>query len=725
MSAIRNFAAIQTVDQWRRAAHENTALQVESGVVQLAWEIEEPVEVVEAPAPPPAGLAFDPWCRLYHSIPEAGRIERIHWAETENPNAKSFELFQAEIHQPGEFVTVSGKREAIVDPRALAVDDNGRLYVAQASECAILIFDLVDRRLLRRVLLEATPVDLACDGNRVFALLTNPGAVAVMDARTGPHLRDLPLTTETPSRLTVAPNGDIHLLFNAGEPGAHIQSLSDNADMLAIPHATDLEFVEADILVVARLPGQSFLRFRVAPGSREEMPHLNARGYDGRGIARTPDQRIVFWNGTGHAHATLARLRYIPHGRVTSFRFDSGLFQTVWGRIFVDACIPKGTELRIFCLALDEPPEDSPLLPRTPPANSVTMTIHRPDLSPPMPPEALVSHAKAAQRLHRRETGIEQPWVCRAEDDAFRTYETPVIAEPGRYLWVVVEFIGGARSTPRVKNLRAEFPAHELMRRLPKLYSRDLVAAEFMHRYLSILDGSLNEIDARASTRHALLDPRGAPKELLPWLGGFVGLVTDERWSERAKRELIENAIWLFRYRGTVMGVRRFLEIYLDQQVIILEHFKVRGLGGGFVGEDDALASSSVVGAGFRVGGKVGEEQHVSINEQSIEDAFETHAHRFSVIVAASLTREQQEVVAHILDEHRPAHTIYELCTVDAGMRVGIGLYAELTSVVGRGAGFGELQVGGSLLGRSDVLGRPGPGTHAGSSLLGLDARVG
>ena len=95
------------------------------------------------------------------------------------------------------------------------------------------------------------------------------------------------------------------------------------------------------------------------------------------------------------------------------------------------------------------------------------------------------------------------------------------------------------------------------------------------------------------------------------------------------------------------------------------------------------------------------------------------------MIIAASLTREQQEVIAHILEVHRPVHTICELCTVDAGMRVGIGLYTEVTSVVGRGAGFGELQIGGALLGRGNVLGRPGPGTRVGGSRLGGDARVG
>ena len=41
MAQVRHFAMIHTDDQWRRVAHDNTSLQVEEGVVQLAWELDE------------------------------------------------------------------------------------------------------------------------------------------------------------------------------------------------------------------------------------------------------------------------------------------------------------------------------------------------------------------------------------------------------------------------------------------------------------------------------------------------------------------------------------------------------------------------------------------------------------------------------------------------------------------------------------------------------------
>jgi hypothetical protein len=61
----------------------------------------------------------------------------------------------------------------------------------------------------------------------------------------------------------------------------------------------------------------------------------------------------------------------------------------------------------------------------------------------------------------------------------------------------------------------------------------------------------------------------------------------------------------------------------------------------------------------------------------------DSHAHRFSVLIPASLTEEQLDVVRRILEVHRPAHTIFDVCTVGAGMRVGRGLHVGISSMVG------------------------------------------
>jgi phage tail-like protein len=285
---------------------------------------------------------------------------------------------------------------------------------------------------------------------------------------------------------------------------------------------------------------------------------------------------------------------------------------------------------------------------------------------------------------------------------------------------VALEFTGNTRFTPRVRSLRAEYPSHDYLRRLPKVYSRD--ESSFLHRYLSLFDGFLGELDARATARHTLVDPAATPAEALAWLAGFLGLVIDERWPVPVQRAVLAETATLFRFRGTVPGLTRFLELYTGTSIMLVEKFRLRGLGA--VGEAGGPESRAILGAGFRVGGALAEE-NASPLTGAAEDAFETHAHRFSVIIPAVLTAEQLDVVRRILDVHRPAHTLFDLCTVEAGIRVGRGLHIGLTSVIGRSGGFTMLQAGASLLGHGSIVGRPEAGTRLEASRLGSDSRVG
>ena len=625
-----------------------------------------------------------------------------------------------------------GRSDAVLhSPRALAIDEDGRLFVAESGAGRILIYDLWEGSLIRKVRLAEPgsagprPIDLACDGRRVFALLETPPGLVVLNARADPRPCPLPEGLENPSRIALEPGGDLYFLADPGTESARVMPRDRPDDVFSTPQATDLAFSKPGVLVVARRPGMDFLQLVIRPGSQDLLPPLKGRDYDGRGIVRTPDGRIGFWTRRGFRHAVAARTTYNREGRVTSFRLDSGQFQTTWGRLFLDACIPRGTEVRVHCAAADEPP-DGATLDSNPPANTVLAEIHRPDLSPPMPPVSLLPRdASDFGPLHRRESGRELPWTRREDLEPFETYEAPVRAAPGRYLWVTLLLRGDTRSTPRVRSLRVEYPSHQLLRHLPRIYSEDEPAADFLRRYLAIFEGHLADLGTRAFARRALLDPRSTPAEFLPWLAGFLGLVLDERWPVPVKRRLIAEAADLFRLRGTVPGLKRFLEIYLGRAVVLIEHFRVRGLGGAYVGEGGPLASRSVLGAGFRVGGAVGTIEEVAVGDAPPTDAFALHAHRFSVVIPASLSREQRDVVRHILDVHRPAHTQFDLCLVDAGMRAGLGLYAGLTTVVGHAGGWTALQVGGSWLGRGGVIGRPGPGVRVGGGRLGRDSRSG
>jgi phage tail-like protein len=227
-------------------------------------------------------------------------------------------------------------------------------------------------------------------------------------------------------------------------------------------------------------------------------------------------------------------------------------------------------------------------------------------------------------------------------------------------------------------------------------------------------------MERRSTDRHLLLSPYGAPPELLPWLASLVGLTIDERWPEAARRTMLAEAVELFQRRGTLGALRRMLEIYLGVAPILVERFRFRGLTGTRTDRD----TPAVLGGGFRVGGALGPPEPTAQREPG-GDAFAAHAHRFSVVVRRHLDADQLATVEHLLDLHRPAHTLIDICTAEAGMRVGVGLHLELTSIVGRSGDFRQLQIGGTALGRDAVLGRPERGIKVAASRLGADTRVG
>jgi phage tail-like protein len=368
---------------------------------------------------------------------------------------------------------------------------------------------------------------------------------------------------------------------------------------------------------------------------------------------------------------------------------------------------------------------------RLPPANIERVTIARPDLSPPMPPLALVPANDVVEgRVSERESGRELPWTEPTVNDAFRTYEGWLAAPAGRYLWVTLELRGNTRFTPRVRCLRAEHPAHDYLRRLPKLFSREEGDASFLRRYLALFEGFVGETEARGVDRHVLLSPRTAPDEVLPWLASFLGLTLDERWAHAprpggrtadARREIIELAAWLFRFRGTVRGIKTFIELYVGVDIVVLEHFRLRARMSAMLGGTGASSSSSMLGVGFRVGDAMSDTSGASTTTSAAQDS---HAHRFTVLIPTTLNAEDLDVVRQILLVHRPAHTIFDVCTVGAGMRVGRGLHVGISSMVGATGGFSQLELGETPLGRGSIVGRPTGATTVESSRLGSTTRL-
>ncbi len=690
MDTDRELSLLVQPDQWLRCAHEGTAL-LPGGGVELDWAAEEQVPVRGcAPAPAagwaPSGLAFDRWCGAYRSRPAAGRVE---------PGPAC----------PG----------LLRHPLGLAVDRSQRLYVAESGAAAVVVVDLWAQRLLRRVPVCGRPVDVAAHCGGAVVLTRGPDALVLVAGRRGPR----------PGPDLVRPDCDPRLEPVRVAPGPYVLwrrqpdgrpafvAAPDGGAPLQVDGATDIDVTADGLLVVSVGAGDAFARFQREGDGWVELEPLEALDFDGGAATVAPDGRVAFTTQAGYGWTSGSVAVHATTGRVTTYRLDGGTYRLRWGRLFVDACVPTGTSLAARFLTSDLDDVADPV-PPSPPSRGAR-PVPFPDATPPLPSQPLLARAPQLP-LYRRPGGGVLSWP--PPEPGFATYESPVLAEPGRYLWVQLVLTGTPRATPRVRGLQVERPGHQLLRSLPQAWSSDAAAADFLQRFLQPAEGLLHEVDTAAAQRALLVDPRTVPSDVLPWLGSLAGLVLDPRWPEPARRTLVAETYQLFQRRGTMAVLVRILEIYLGRAPTLIEQWRLRGLGGTTLGTQPGALEAPFVGGSASATGTLG--RFTVGGSAPSSDAFGSAAHRFTVLVPGELTPEQREVVEGIVRDHSPAHTDGEVSELGSGMRVGQRLRVRLTSYVGPGTAWGPAVTGAVRVGGDGVVGVPTVGSR-----LGQDSTTG
>jgi len=456
--------------------------------------------------------------------------------------------------------------------------------------------------------------------------------------------------------------------------------------------ATDLDISADGIVTVAREPGRSFARFALGGSHWTEIEPLLAPGYDGGGLSLDPCDHIAFTTDAGIGWTVGSAARHVGSGTLVTYRLDSRAYRTRWGRAFLDACIPRGTSVLVRFATTDDDQQERPEFEGT------------------------------GTPLYRRPTGRERPWEKTEGEDPFDTYESPVHAGRGRYLWIELTLGGTARLTPRIRAIRVERPGHALLDTLPKSWSRDEVNAEFIQRFLAPADALLYEMDRKAALRAVLVDPSATPQETLAWLASFAGLTLDQRWSESARRILIAEVFQLFRRRGTKAGLRRMIAIYLGFDPQIIERWQLRGLGGTVLDTTRDGPKTPNIGASMRETGTLG---RFMIGGTPLKPtSFHTTAHQYTVLVNGTLTPEQRKVVDELVKTQGPAHAAGTVMELGAGMRIGT-LRINLTSYVGRHPEAKKTLVGNMRLGDGGFVGTPVVGSQLGRDSIAGQVRVG
>jgi phage tail-like protein len=94
---------------------------------------------------------------------------------------------------------------------------------------------------------------------------------------------------------------------------------------------------------------------------------------------------------------------------------------------------------------------------------------------------------------------------------------------------------------------------------------------DFLARMLLVFESIWEPLEQRQDHVAMYFDPRTCPAELLPWLGAWLDITLDPHWPEERRRNLLAEAMELFRWRGTAYGLTRMIEVSTGLTPVITE----------------------------------------------------------------------------------------------------------------------------------------------------------
>jgi len=342
---------------------------------------------------------------------------------------------------------------------------------------------------------------------------------------------------------------------------------------------------------------------------------------------------------------------------------DSGIRDCQWHRLALKADLPLKTVLEISFFSSD----DSGL------KNSIDEVIS----------DSTKSTQEKVEFIEKRVTWTK-PEKNNPKDMLFRE-------KSGRYLWMKLALSTfDEQVRPAVTQMRVIYPRISYLRYLPAIYQEDPVSREFLERFLSLFETVFFDLETAISQAFKYFDPDTRfepgtkPHNYLTWLASWLNMAVEEEWPEEKKQSFIREAHKLYKLKGTPTGIKKLVEIYTGVKPLLIEHSrtgKPMVLGGKFtLGVNSLLLQTPV--RGFRLGddsilGWVALRDKVL----SPEDPFLPLAHQFTVILDLSPEEfgDYEKGLKRILDEGKPAHTVYSL-HIAHDMRVGSGAYVGIST---------------------------------------------
>ena len=561
----------------------------------------------------------------------------------------------------------------LAQPAGLALDRRGLLYVADPAAKRVVVL-LPDDGSVQAVLggggpvgMLVEPVDVAVAPSGLIHVADRGGGrIAVFSSRMRP-LASFPTASATghsPRPIAVLVDADGNLVV----ADAHLPRLLRYA-----PDGTRLADRDLSTLL-APLAGGALAEGALAHAYDDgRLPRFLVGSC---GPCRTPADDGPARLAEVHAALRLLALalgrRFEPQGVFISRALDGGRPGTPWHRIEVDLTgePPAGSRVLVETFSSDTATPTAPIwsAPRDAAGQAIGYTIDRPD--------QLVQSPR------------------------------------GRFLWLRVTLQSDdGHATPAVNAIRAYYPRLSWLDRLPTAYRRDPESAAFLDHFLALFEHVFTGIEDRYVEFSHELNPDAAPREVIDWLAALVELCFDPSWPIERRRALVGEAMSLYRTRGTIAGIERYVEIYTGHAPVIVEGWLERPLRPAILGRP-----GSVLGCGLPLLGCVPAATLLPDTQ-----LWARYAHRFTVFFYVDDRCDEAltaRAVDRIVEVNKPAHTVHRSEAVfpeaQVGMRSRVGL---------------DLVLGAAEAPRAQLADAPASGhlsrDGAGRGVLGVDTVLG
>ena len=450
-------------------------------------------------------------------------------------------------------------------------------------------------------------------------------------------------------------------------------------------------------------------------------------------------------SGEENPWANLAALSFAAfkdQGAVTLAKIDTGLDGFVWHRIYIEADIPKGTQIKVLAESWDRDEEEFVELGR-PPNLHVFGTVEDVDTTPcGVWVDMASEHAHGKNHLPTVERRKDRTGLFTCLMQSTQRDQTRI---EGRFLRLRVELIGNGATTPRLYALRVWGPRFSYRDKyLPELYTitkgPGAPGSDFLDRFLGLFESVLTPLEGEIAQTWRGASAVSAPSDALNWLGGWLGVTPDSALGEAGKRRLIAGAAEQSQWHGTLRGLETALDIATDGgvrygRVVVLENFVMRRtfatiLGADFDDRDDPLTrgtrgdSNSMLGPGFFVGQEdektlfallrpevldhdltdPGERAEAARQLEEFED---DAAFKVTVLVHHGTDERERGLISNVIDREVPAHVSAEIFDAPQSLLLGLTALLGVETRLGPPITPPNFTLDGSQLGQAHLRGIP------------------